>query len=80
MTKLTISEIRNPKLLEINEIVEIINIKKHKKLGYFVPISYENIFKEFLKTLEKKEKLEKIKKVAKAQKKDKVEDIFDGIE
>jgi len=79
MTKLTISEIRNPKLLEINEIIEIVNIKKHKKLGYFIPVAYEEIFEKFLKTLEKEEKLKKIKKVASAQKQDQIEDIFDGI-
>ena len=79
MTKLTVSEIRSPKSLEINEIIEIVNVKKHKKLGYFIPVRYEEIFNKFLKALEKEEKLEKIKKVAKAQKRDRIEDIFDGI-
>jgi len=80
MTKLTISEIRSPKSLEINEIIEVINLKKHKKLGYFVPISYEDLFKKFLDEVEKIEKLKKIKRVAMAQKQDRIEDINDGIE
>ncbi|WP_457564486.1 hypothetical protein [Caminibacter sp.] len=80
MTKITVSEIRSPKVLDTNEILEIVNAKKHKRLGFFVPVEYGEILEKILEELKKKEKLKKIKKVALAQKKDRIEDIFDGVE
>ena len=80
MTNVTVSEIRNPLIFEKKEILTIVNNKKHKVLGYFVPKCYEKEFEIFLNELEKKKKRELLKKIAKAQKADKIEDVFDDIE
>ena len=79
MTNVTVSEIRNPSIFEKKEILTIVNNKKHKVLGFFVPECYKEEFELFLKEIEKKKKIELLKKVAKAQKLDKVEDIVDDI-
>jgi len=81
MTKINISQLRNPKIFEINEILEIVNKKKRKKIGYFIPIQFEDKLKNFLDELKKEEKRKLLKRIAKAQKLDRIEEgsIDDGI-
>ncbi len=82
MIKATLADLRQSStFFQTDEIIEIINGRKKEKIGYFVPISLKETFKEFIEKREEEKRLKLLKRVAEASRKDIIGDgtIDDGI-
>ena len=82
MINMTLSNLRNSAdFFNIDDVAIIINGKKKEELGYFVPKSLKEDFKDFMAQVQHRKKLQLLKRVAKAAKKDIIGDgaVSDGI-
>ena len=81
MLKVSISSLRDKNYFQKDEVLVIVNSKKKEKIGYFIPVEYENQIKDIIDSIEKKKKKELLKRVAEAQKEDSIGDgtVADGI-
>jgi len=83
MINLTLSTLRDSnRLFKIEDIALIIDGKKKREIGYFIPATLKKEFETFVKQKEQEKRLKLLKRVAKASKKDKISDgaVSDGIE
>lgn len=65
---------KSSSFFETKDIISVLDGRKKKLLGYFVPKFYEKEFALFLQDLEKNKRIDLLKKVSIAQKKDPIED------
>ena len=82
MIKATLADLRQSStFFKTDEIIEIINGRKKEQIGYFVPISLQEVFEDFLIKIKKEQKRKLLKRVANASRKDIVGDgaVDDGI-
>jgi hypothetical protein len=82
MIKATLADLRqSSSFFKTDEIIEIINGRKKEQIGYFVPISLQEVFEDFLIKIKKEQKRKLLKRVANASRKDIVGDgaVDDGI-
>ena len=79
---MTLSSLRNSKnIFNLNDIAVILDGKKKKEIGYFIPSVFKDEFQKFTAEFEHKKKINLLKRVASASKKDIIGDgtISDGI-
>jgi len=63
-----ITEIQNrPSLLKTGELIEIVDKRVGKRLGFFISSRYEKFIKEAIENIEKNEKIKKLKRLKKHQ-------------
>jgi len=82
MIKATLADLRQSStFFKTDEIIEIVNGRKKEKIGYFVPISLQEVFEDFIIEIKKEQKCKLLERVANASRKDIVGDgaVDDGI-
>ena len=82
MIKATLADLRQSStFFKTDEIIEIINGRKKEQIGYFVPISLQEVFEDFLIKIKKEQKHRLLKRIAHASRKDIIGDgaVDDGI-
>ena len=82
MIETTLSNMRNSSdFFKTSEIIHILDGRKKKEVGFFVPTVFREEFQKFIDEIEKKKKLSLLKRVALAQKKDPIAEgaVSDGV-
>jgi len=64
-----------------DEIIHILDGRKKEEIGFFVPSSFKDEFREFMTKIERKKREKLLKRVAKAQKNDPISEgsVDDGL-
>ncbi len=81
MLEAKLSDFRKPEFFNQTEIIHIVDHRKKKDIGFFVPANLIESFKGYLQQEDKNKKLALLQRIAQAQKIDPIEEvgIADGI-
>ena len=82
MIRATLADLRQSStFFKTDEIIQIVNGRKKEQIGYFVPISLQEVFEDFLIKIKREQKRRLLKRVLNASRKDTIGDgaIDDGI-
>ena len=71
--------LRNSKLLDDYDFVEVVNKKTHEYKGVYVSAKYAAEFKEYLESRKKQQIAEKLNRIKKFAGKGKIDKSFDGL-
>lgn len=82
MLEAKLSDFRKPEFFNQTEVVHIVDSRKKKEIGFFVPANLVDSFKLFLQQEERNKKLALLQRIAEAQSIDPIEEgsVADGIE
>ena len=82
MRFITIAELRRSSILgEGDEVLQVVDARKKREVGFFIPAALAEEFREYLSKVERRQKIEKLRRVAQAQRRDPIEEgaVDDGV-
>jgi len=82
MIRATLADLRQSStFFKTDEIIQIVNGRKKEQIGYFVPISLQEVFEDFLIKIKREQKRRLLKRVLNASRRDTIGDgaVDDGI-